>query len=179
MIVSFQDNEQLKIWVVSDDLESKTAQLEMRLFDFSGSMLWEKEIKFEMKANSSGMIQKVELNELGNMGSLDQRVMVTTLLTEQNKLYTDYHYFTRPKYLKLENPDISYTISEQENDFVVILHSKKLARNVFLSSDASADHFSENYFDLLAGEYKTVSFPAICDIEKFKKSLSVTYLQKQ
>ena len=46
------------------------------------------------------------------------------------------------------------TIKEHYNYFEVILNTKKLAKNVYLSSDSNFN-FSDNYFDMLPNTEKT------------------------
>jgi len=64
--------------------------------------------------------------------------------------------FVRPKHFSFINPEISLNISENKNFFVVDVSSKSLAKSVeldFVDYDAV---FSDNYFDISSGEYKTI-----------------------
>ncbi|GAA3782110.1 beta-mannosidase [Flavobacterium ginsengiterrae] len=62
--------------------------------------------------------------------------------------------FTRPIDLKLEDPKISWVIKNNK----VILKAKHTAKYVYVSIKGYTGKWSDNYFDLQAGEEKTISF---------------------
>ena len=62
--------------------------------------------------------------------------------------------FTRPIDLKLEDPKISWVIKGNK----VILKSQHTAKYVYVSIKGYTGKWSDNYFDLQAGEEKTISF---------------------
>ncbi len=179
IIATFQEDEKVELWIVTDDLKDQLAQLKLKLIDFSGEVLWNKTIDIKLKANSSEKIEQFLIDKFSEFGSLNQMVLISELVIDRKELYKDYHYFVKPRDMKLEEPEIQFTISEQEESFVVILSANKLAKNVFISTDISTDHFTDNFFDLLPGEFITIGYPKVCDLDKFKENLSITYLKKQ
>ncbi len=73
------------------------------------------------------------------------------MILAENKIY-----LVPPKELKLPDPGITYSVSDFADRYAVTLKAERLAKNVFVSSDLPGN-FSENYFDLLPGEEKTIT----------------------
>ncbi len=67
-------------------------------------------------------------------------------------------YFNYLKHLTLENPQITYFIEKVDNDYQIILNSKKIAKNVKINIQGSEGFLSDNYFDLIPTEKKTISY---------------------
>jgi beta-mannosidase len=67
------------------------------------------------------------------------------------------HYFEKPKNFKLKVDKIDSKIIKNEIGFLITLESNTLQKDVFLSFDKKGKT-SENYFDLLPNEPKTVQF---------------------
>ena len=63
------------------------------------------------------------------------------------------YYFIKPKDLLLQKPDIKITIDEK--GFVHVT-SNTLAKNVFIETNRDEFRLSDNYFDLLPNETKTI-----------------------
>jgi beta-mannosidase len=62
--------------------------------------------------------------------------------------------FIRPRDLSLEDPKISWEIKGNN----VIIKAQKMAKYVYISMKGYNGKWSDNYFDLKAGEEKTISF---------------------
>ena len=84
--------------------------------------------------------------------------------------------FKEPKDLDLQKPDIRITASRNEEGYAIALTSDKFAKDVYLSFDSHPGFFTDNYFDLLPGETKSVEFKTkeyLGDIVKELKVLSL------
>ena len=79
------------------------------------------------------------------------------------------------KDLLLPKPKIKFSIKETENDFIVMLTTDKLAKNLYLRLDDIDGRFSDNYFDLLPGKSTEIEF--VCQkkisLESFQKALNI------
>jgi beta-mannosidase len=176
ILVSFEEEDQLRFYVISDKLTDQTAILKQTLIDFNGTVLWQEEKKLDISSNSSNLIQKLNLTELFTYGNPSGMVLVTDLISDENLIYEDLHYFKKPKELALQAAEIGLEIFEKDSEFEIQLTANRLAKNVFLSTNLSPDHFSDNYFDLIPGQTKKVSFPKTGTLEEFKNNLKVLHL---
>ena len=59
--------------------------------------------------------------------------------------------------MTLPKPGIDQKVEQVNEGYAVTLSSDRLAKNVYISTEVNGS-FSDNYFDLLAGEKKTVVF---------------------
>jgi len=177
-VVIFQDADSLEIRVVSDRLVDQIAKIQLLLSDFSGNILWKNDLNIGLKETTSALIKKMNLEQFKKFGAFDQLVLISNLIIDGNEVYKDFHYFVKPKELKLSDPQLTYTVSEKNDQFLIDIKVNKLAKNVFFSTDVSANHFSDNFFDLMPGKGRVISYPKTGTLETFNKSLKVTCLQK-
>ncbi|MBM7570642.1 glycoside hydrolase family 2 protein [Aquibacillus albus] len=64
--------------------------------------------------------------------------------------------FTKPKHFKFLDPKIDLTVQEQENKYIITLSSQMFAKYVELDLVEDDCKFSDNYFDLSAGEQREI-----------------------
>jgi beta-mannosidase len=65
-------------------------------------------------------------------------------------------FFVPPKYWKLEEPEIEYSLTAQSGRKKIVLSANRFAAYVELGLRHSYSRFSDNFFHLLPGEIKTV-----------------------
>jgi beta-mannosidase len=67
-------------------------------------------------------------------------------------------YFVPEKEMKLTKPEIQLSFSADKDETVIKLKSNVLAKDLFLSNKENNGFFSDNFFDLIPGEEKTIRF---------------------
>ena len=130
----------------NDSFDFVRGNLEMELQDFDGKTLWKASKDAEVDANEALVLNEILKEKLASY-DLKKAVLIITLNDTKS-----YYYFAKPKELKLQNPNISI---RNIDELTLEVSSKVLAKNVFLSADATV-HFSDNYFDLLPNEKKII-----------------------
>ncbi|MEW6194072.1 MAG: glycoside hydrolase family 2 protein [Bacteroidota bacterium] len=152
------NNGQIDFYVVSDKLEDTEATLEIRTLDFSGTSLFSRIIPITVKANSSHSYLQLTKNEL--IGNSDEtKVFVNVKVTANGAILSENNLFFRnQKELALEKPQIHLNVSKIGTSYHYELTTDKLAKNVYLSFDEAGGFFSDNYFDLIPGTAKQVTF---------------------
>ncbi|HEX8350453.1 MAG TPA: glycoside hydrolase family 2 protein, partial [Hymenobacter sp.] len=74
-------------------------------------------------------------------------------------LSTNTHYFALPKEMTLPKANITTNWTRtNDSTYQVTLKSKALAREVYLSLSQGDGFFGDNYFDLLPGDTKVLTF---------------------
>jgi len=149
--VAEADN-QVKVYVVNDELATKEGQLVLQLLDFNGKVLWEQMTGVQSAANSSAIFYSVAKKEFETFDA-KQMVLAVTLLSDDAEAKRALHYFVKPKDMTLTVPRI---IVSQIDENTIEVTTDVLAKNVFLQ--AGKVKFSDNYFDLLPGEKKEIRF---------------------
>jgi len=151
IITSVEENGKIKIYGVSDLLQTQKGILKMKLIDFQGKTLWEKTVKAKLPSNSSSIIFETDTSELISLVGSTKCMLVSTFESGKNVIDTDYHYFAKVKDLKLVNPVVSLDIKETPDVYSVSISAENLCKNLFLTSTNSEVQFSDNFMDILPG----------------------------
>jgi beta-mannosidase len=180
MLVSpIVEDGRVKIYVVSDYLKPRKADLSIELIDFSGTVLWKKLIPTEIPANRSVVIFDTAYPAFTKNINTKQVFLITTLKDNDQVLSENTLYFAPPKDLDLQLPTIQRQITQIADGYKVELSTDQLAKNVYLKMPFKGE-LPENYFDLIPGRPKTLiyltktKFPDISNMVKIT-SLIDTY----
>ena len=155
VLISVEEkNDSLQIFVVNDTFEMIKDSLNLKLMDFDGKVIYEKQIVAESTENSSEVLFSLPLKTL----KFDK----TCCVLKVNFGKSEYlHYFVKPKDLKLKMNEtgigIKIEIKKTAEGYLIVLSSKTLQKNVFLTATEKGK-FEDNYFDLLPNETKTILF---------------------
>ncbi|MCG2609934.1 glycoside hydrolase family 2 protein [Flavobacterium sp. SM15] len=148
VLVSVSEEEnQLKVYVINDELAVKNGKLKLQLLNFDGRIVWQKEMNIKFGDNSCKMLFALDKKEWEGL-NLNQIVFSAEFETKRT-LY----YFVKPKDLQLKLPKISI---KQLDENTVEVSTDVLAKNVFLNAEKC--RFSDNYFDLLPGEKRIIRY---------------------
>jgi len=150
-------NGKLQIFVISDSLKDCNADLHLYLTDFRGQKSFDTLIQVTIKTNSSACFFETLISNL-IQGKDPGRLVFTAQLTSGNRRLSQNNiYFSPVKNLLLEKPFISKSIKKTQKGYLITLTTDRLAKNIYLSSEKRGS-FSDNFFDLLAGESRTITF---------------------
>jgi beta-mannosidase len=158
LISPFLKDDKLFIQVVSDSLSAIKATTKLAVKDFKGKVIWQTEVPFEVKANSSKLVYQIPVANILKTTSKATVLLTASLMIGTKELTTNVLYFDRVKNINLPFSKISFKEKHVAGGIEVSLSSATLAKNVYLDYDNLKGRFSDNYFDLLPGETKTVFF---------------------
>lgn len=179
-LISFENNEDnLNVFVVSDSLKNMNAILKIKLLDFDGNLLKQWEELITVEPNKSNKHLSLLKNDVLNISNSINVVLHAELFNnENNTIISENLFYLSPyKELKLTNPELTFTVSENMDEFELILKAKKLAKDVYLSV-GSDNNFSDNYFDMLPNTEKkvTIKKSKLENLELFLEKLKVITL---
>ena len=120
----------------------------MKIIDFYGNEIWSDAKEIEVLENSSQEFYHFPLDKI------DKK---STVLIAKFDDKTSYFYFAKPKELKLPKSDIQQKIVKTDKRFSITIKSNVLLKDVFLFTEEKG-HFSDNFFDVLPNQTKTVFF---------------------
>ncbi len=159
LVSPYEDDKQFSVAIVNDRLSSIHAKLKLSLIDFNGKIIWENISSVNIPANSSDNYFDTDKNNF----RLKYKNQITNMffsveLTENGKLLSKNHFFFEPfKKLNIPHPEVSVkNIKNTDSGFDILLTTPQLAKNVYLQIGDEEGFFSDNYFDLLPGEKKTI-----------------------
>ena len=125
----------LKIFVVSDRLESLAAKLILELLNFSNGLKWQEEKQIKINANSSVSYFEKNIEQIIKEENKKEIFLSVCIISQGKMLSQNILYFLPVKELNLPDVKINKKISEISNGYDIILTSKKLAKNVYLNID--------------------------------------------
>jgi beta-mannosidase len=152
VLVSFKrEGDQVDIYIVNDLLNDIDETLKIRLVDFQGNKLWNLSKPVKVTSNSSMLVDSFI------MGSFEEIQWNQVVLEAQYGDASNTHFFVKPKELALDNADINFKIEKAEEGFSIDLTSPVLQKNLMLMTPTDG-YFSDDFFDLIPKETKTVLF---------------------
>ena len=158
-----QQNDTLNIWMIGDCLIDRNPELTWHLITFNGDTLASGHNTFFLPTDSSVIATKLAISQLLPDSQLKNNVVLTATANHYNQQLTQAnHYFVAPKDLNLPyQPNIQLTASHNlqstPNTWQLTITTTQLAKNIWLQSTTDG-HFSDNYFDLLPGQQRTLTF---------------------
>jgi beta-mannosidase len=159
-------NDTANVYVVSDSLKTMITQLQITLMDLKGHVLNQRTINALVPANSSANYYHIPVSEL-LIGADPKNAVLSVRLLQQNKLLSqNCLYFDIPKNLALVKTNIKYTLTANGDNYTLKLSAPVLVKNLQISAGDGSVIFSDNYFDLVPGQSKTITFKSLKPISK-------------
>jgi beta-mannosidase len=155
LISSTVEDDILRTFAINDNFNPIPLDLELKIMDFNGKIIWTDSLTDVLDGNESKLIFAMPLNELDF-----QRNASVLVVSDHTK--SRLFYFTKPKDLQLIEATIQKQILKTADGFEIVLSSKVLQKDVFIYTDASG-HFSNNFFDLLPNKSVTIHFKTEAD----------------
>jgi beta-mannosidase len=180
LVSTDEKNDSISICIVSDKLKSVSGVLSLSVIDFAGNLSMFDEYNIVVPPNSSKVFYKYCIKDITNQYKDVNKKVFAISFKHDNELIKTNYYFVKPKELQLVKGavNIKENIGIEAQSFTI--KSDVFLKDVFISIDGESLNFSDNYFDLLPNETKTIFLPQnihILDLEKKIKikSLIDTY----
>lgn len=174
ILISFEEeNEKVKLYIVSDKLQNVTGNLAIKLLDVDGNKIWEETTAVNLPANSS----EIYFEKTSDGFNKSNQLLHAELKIEDKVMAENFIYFSSSKNLDLPEATILHIVTKADAAYVIELRSDKLAKNVYLSTSHEG-FFSDNYFDLMPGVPKKVQFLTNQEIPGFSKELKILCLNQ-
>jgi beta-mannosidase len=176
LAVPYVENGRIMVYAVSDDLAETKAVLKISLTDLNGKIFFVKNIDFLMKAGTSSRIFDADKNEVIGDCPANESVFYTELSIDGVTVSDNALYFENVKNLKLRKPELKTGIKKDTDRYIISLQSLNLVKNVYLSLEDEDGFFSDNYFDMMPGQTKTVVYIPSGYDSRITEKLNVTTL---
>ncbi|MCL5103608.1 MAG: hypothetical protein M1133_05775 [Armatimonadetes bacterium] len=141
------------LWVCNDLLQPVSGELELRVQPWTGGPRWSMKSDFDVAANSSRIVSEVPESELSGKLALDS-ILVCSLESEVGADRA-YYYLGMPYEMTPLPAKLKVRRADGEGSGKLIVSTDNYARVVTLDADLD---FSDNYFDLLPGEERTITW---------------------
>lgn len=179
LVSPHEENGKLVTYIISDLAGPTTGQLKMKLEDFAGKTIWEKQQAVSVGPLVATAAFQIPLTDLLTKADRDDVVLRAELAgTDGKVLSSNDHFFDEiSKNLKLPDPGLTATISESGGQKIVHIAAKQLARDVYMSFGDLEAHADDNYFNLLAGESRDIVVTSPVALGQLRQELKVISLK--
>ena len=179
VIISVDEQETFcDIYVVSDKMEKLGGELNVELFDFNGKLIWSNSVFIDVDSNSSKMVYRLFIND--SLKSIDKSSLVLKckfiMMGRHVSEVRTLHYFVKPKDLKLVKADVQFSLGDGLYSQCITLKSDVLMKDVCVFIEGESINLSDNYFDLLPNEPKTIYLPAFEYVKNLDKKVKIKSL---
>ncbi len=158
LISPHEKNGKISIHVVSDRTYPFNAVMKTRLLDFSGKTLFEQVQDIRVEQLSSKIYGEFFPPDLLKYGDSKKMLLYCEIQQGGKTIADNLFYFEPFKNLDLPKPTITPELIDGDNGFIINLVSDFLAKNVFLEFREKDGFFSDNFFDIIAGQTKEIWF---------------------
>jgi beta-mannosidase len=179
LVSPFRHDGKVDVYVVSDKLQPVSGQIRTRLLDFSGNSLVDKTQDVQVAAQSSAVYFTLDEKELLASADPKKTFLVFDLAIGGQNVSRNLIFFDTMHNLDLpESVHIDASLVSSNGGYAVTLRSPALARSVYLSFGDLDVQPSDNYFDLLPGEPRTITLkaPAAASSDQLRSAMQVVSL---
>lgn len=171
--VSIEDSEKnARIIAINDFNEPKVVEVEYEIFDFENGTIKTEKTTVGIEAVKNAEVFNIDLATLNKkkngiavrLYENGEQVMQKTLLLDAEKD------------IDLPRAKLKTKITVYDDKLDITVKADKFARLIQLECSKSTMPFSDNYFDLLPNQEKTVTFTADGDMKALAESISVRSL---
>jgi beta-mannosidase len=168
----------VSVWLTNDRLKPCGGKLTVRLKSFSGRSVWKQQRCVSVGANKSAEVLQIDR---GIWGEIDATTHYLSLRCQMDDgaMAENRFYFEDPKHLHLPRANVKATLVKgKEGTIEVVVESAAFAKNVRLQAGGGDAVFEDNYFDLDAGEKKTVRVLSAGSMATLRKGFAVRSLAR-
>lgn len=162
----------LEIILMNEKAGNEKYNLEIKLMDLEGKIYYKNEKTILLQ--NKNIVKDPVLEKIIQEKDKTNLLLFVQLKNENLEL-KKLHYFVSPKNLKLQKTQINYKIEQIEKEILIHIKTNKFAKNVCLRANLGG-FFSDNYFDLLPNESRTISFETEEDWNDFENSFEILCL---
>lgn len=182
LLSACEDGTKVDLYVTNDTLDPIKGEVIWKLRKSSSSVITEGSINIGAGPLQARLCGQLDLGEFLN-GPRDRMdsYLEYSLEAGRRRISSGTVLFVKPKHFEFLDPQLQWKAEEQEDRYILLLEAAAFAKYVELAIDKVDCRFSDNYFDISAGEVKRVeikkeSMSEPIPVEKLIESLKVRSL---
>ncbi|MBQ9285617.1 MAG: glycoside hydrolase family 2 protein [Bacteroidaceae bacterium] len=165
----------LELKLVNDRRTAANGTLRLQTMTLDGRVVYEQTKKIALPKNCAIDVETLPVTDLLG-GEQPGNVLFYITYTTGGKTYYNIAYPERQKDMHYRHAHIATSVRPATDGFSISLKSDIFARAVFLKTKGIGDFFSDNYFDLLPGEERTITVRTTKSLAQFRQELEITSL---
>lgn len=156
LIIPAEETGVVKLYLTSDLAQPVTKKMIVRLIAFDGRLLRETHIEATADPQKTVLVYQSGKDEF-LAGADTTRIVLSAQFADDTLTNPSLLYFSAPKNLRLERPEIAVRCIKTTKGADLFLTSRQLVKGFHISTTLSGD-FSDNYLDLLPERVYRISF---------------------
>lgn len=165
----------LELKLVSDRLKACKGTMRIQTLTLDGKTVYDKKTALKMPANTAISVGTYPVEKL-LAGHQPEDVIFYITYSTGDKTYYNIAYAARQKDMHFTRPNIHSRITPAGDGYDVTLRSDVFARGVFMKIKGIDNFFSDNYFDMLPGEERTIHVQSDKSLTDFRNEFSILTL---
>jgi beta-mannosidase len=159
ILLSFKEEEgRISVWVTNDSYESYDDTLTVGVQNCFGHPTYEQTFAIRVEPNTSKLVVQYEAAEVEwRFGVIDKRTHFLFVRSERGDVYDNHYFFAEQKDLRFSPCRLQTSLEVRTDSVQITLSTDTFARFVKLECPIDHTMFSDNYFNLLPGETRTVT----------------------
>lgn len=168
--------DKLEVHVVSDRRVRTKGTLCVRAIRLDGPEIGKVERKITVPANSASVALSLDLASLLGATPPEDAVIHAELHAD-TAAYGNIYFLVQQKAVNYPPAAVRSRVATAGKGYDVTVVSDSFARGVYLSVEGASVHFSDNFFDLLPGESRTVHAGSALGEREFARRLKIISLR--
>lgn len=165
----------LELKLVNDRLTPARGTLCLQTMTLDGRVVFEQKQDMRLPKNDAIDVKTWRVQDILG-GEQPENVIFYITFETAGKTYYNIAYPLRQKDMAYTKPNLSVVCTPAADGFDVTLTTELFARAVYLKTCGISDFFSDNYFDLLPGQSRTIHVRTTKSLAQFQQELEVTTL---
>jgi beta-mannosidase len=172
------ENGAVKVYIVSDKVETTKASLDVKLMDFDGKVLLEETHTVDVTPLASKVYLDWPLKKLADAGAADTSrfFVLAELSAGKDVLSRNLTYIAPVKEIHLKPAALKVETAGANGVYKIRVSSTVLARSVYLAFGELDVSVSDNYFDVMPGETVEITAKSKASLEAVKAQLKAVSL---
>ncbi len=147
--------------VVNDQHQQVESNIDIQISTFKGSMLMRKSINYLVPNFSSNEVFSFEKNKYLN-GQKNSNIFINAkIIKDKNVMSSNNYFFVNPIDFNLPFPKLKHKVQTLNKIISIEINASTFIYQLYIECNNSEGVFSDNYFDLLAGDTVTIFFTPI------------------
>ena len=165
-------NDTLSVNIVTDRRTPAKGKFRLTAMTLDGKPFFEKAFDYTVAPLTSKTVFTGNMAELLGGKKRGDVIFHTTFETADRK-YENVGFTTKQKYMNYTAPAYDVQVAKTDGGYDVTIGSDVFARGVFLSLDGIDNFFSDNYFNIMPGEKRTIRVTTPISESDFRKQLKL------
>ena len=165
----------LELKLVNDRRTSARGTLCIQTMTIDGRVVYEKKQTIHLPKNTAIDVVTLPVQDILG-GEQPENVFFYITFETGSKTYYNIAYPLRQKDMAYKKPNFSVTCSPVCDGITVNISTDLFARAVYLKTKGISDFFSDNYFDLLPSQSRTIHVRTSKPPQQFQQELEITTL---